>query len=307
MRKLLSALILCVVFMFSVTPLTAYAISPIDPLKDSSLTLHYEHNQSAYEGLTVRSYRIAEVFPNGTYELTGAFKKYPVSIYGITSQTEWKTIASTLEAYVSADKIEPTVSAVTDENGTVSFTKILPGMYLTTLIRVERENDITIFESFLSVVPYPDDDGNHNYDVVAYPKCHSFTPTPEEKEHKVVKQWKDNGYTEKRPEYVTVDIYKDGVLSTTQKLSAQNNWSYHWTAPNDGSEWKAVEREIPADYTVTVVENGNTVIITNVYNYDPGPPPETGDTSVMWPYVLSMCISGGIITVLATWLKRKES
>lgn len=307
MKKLLSALSLCIVFLFAVSPLTAYAITPIDPLRDSSLTLHYEYNQTAYEGLTVKSYRIAEVFADGTYALTGAFQSYPVSIYGITSQSEWKIIASTLEAYAIADQIEPTVTAVTDETGTVAFTDILPGMYLTLAIRVERETDITVFESFLSVVPYPSEDGEHNYDVVAHPKCQSFTPTPEEQEHKVVKQWKDNGYTEKRPESVIVDIYKDGVLQSTQSLSAENNWSYHWTSPDDGSEWKAVEREIPADYTVTVVENGNTIIITNVYKYEPEPPPQTGDTTVMWPYVLSMCISGGIIVVLATWRKRKEA
>lgn len=293
------------VFLFAVFPLTAYAVTPIDPLKDSSLTIYYQHNDSTYEGLTVQSYRIAEVFADGTYALTGDFKDYPVSIYGVTSQAEWKLIASTLEAYAIADQLEPTVTGLTDAQGRVAFTNILPGMYLTLATKVERETDITLFESFLTVVPYPAEDGNHDYDVEAYPKCESFTPTPQEKEHKVIKQWKDSGYTEKRPESVTVDIFKNGVLESTQQLTSENNWCYIWKAPDDGADWTAVEREIPEDYTVTVVENGDTIVITNVYEHTPPPPPVTGDTTVLWPWVLALCISGAIMTVLATWRKRE--
>ncbi|MBR2131710.1 MAG: hypothetical protein IJ955_04080, partial [Oscillospiraceae bacterium] len=218
MKKLISILSICLVCLFAVSPLTTYAITPIDPLKDSSLTICYQHNDRPYEGLKVRTYRIAEVFADGTYALTGSFKDYPVSIYAVTSQSEWKQIASTLEAYAIADQLPPTRIGVTDAKGCVAFTDILPGMYLTMAIRVERETDITLFECFLSVVPYPSEDGAHDYDVEVYPKCQTITPTPQEKEYKVVKQWKDNGFVEKRPDNVKVDIYKDGVLQSTQEL-----------------------------------------------------------------------------------------
>lgn len=305
MKKTITAFCICLILALFISQ-AAYAATPIDPERTSSLTLQYRYGENCFEGLQIQTFRVAEVFADGTYALCGDFRDYPVNIYGITSQGEWNTIASTLAAYAAADQLQPACTAMTDETGTVAFTDILPGMYLTLAVKVETQARITQFESFLTVVPYPSEDGDHNYDVTAYPKCSVHTPEPGELEYKVVKQWKDDGNTAKRPEYVEVDILKDGVVAFTQKLSSDNHWSYSWTAPDDGSKWQAVERNVPADYTVTVVENGNTIIITNVYEGEPIDPPPTGDTTVLWPFAIVMGLSGGIAMILAVWFKRKE-
>jgi len=251
----------------------------------------------------IKTYRVAEVFTDGTYALCGDFKDYPVNIYGITSQSEWRGVTAALASYVAADNISPTRTGATDENGIVKFSDILPGMYLTLSVRIETDRDIAVFESFLTVIPAPDNSGEHNYDVTAYPKCEKYTPKPDPIEYTVVKNWKDNGYTEKRPDHIDVDVIKNGEVQYGVRLSAENNWSYKWTAEDDGSEWQAIERNVPTGYSVSVTNDGKTIIITNIYDYNEDGP-ATGDTTVIWHYVLILCLSGAVLIIIAAWRKR---
>ena len=301
--KKMTAMLLCLIMIYIIAPLSVYAITPIDSARPSSLTLQYAHNGKCFEGLEIRSYRIAEVHENGTYDLTGEFSNYPVKIYEVTSQAEWRKIASTLAAFSEADQITPTCSAVTDENGMVSFTDILPGMYLTMAVTAADGSEITVFENFLTVIPYPSDDGNHNYDVTAYPKCESYIPDGK-MEYKVIKLWKDSGSEEYRPDSVTVDILKNGVLQSTEILSSDNNWSYRWIGEDDGSIWQVIERGIPDLYTITVTKDSNNFVITNSIAHDVPTAPQTGDTAVLWVYQLVMCLSGGVLLIIAAWRKK---
>lgn len=304
MKRILMALCILMISVMTLGSLTADA-APIDPEKPSSFKVCCHYDGQVFSGVECRIFRVAEVFPDGTYALISPFADYPVNIYGIDSQAEWKNIASTLGAYIAADRIQPDHSAITDASGTAVFQDILPGLYLTLSADGETQSQIVIFETFLTALPYPSDQGEHNYDVTVYPKARTHTPTPNQIEYKVVKQWKDSGNAQHRPGTVTVDILNDGVLYTTQILSPDNNWCYRWTAPDDGSKWQAVERFVPSAYTVTVAENGNTILITNVYGTEPEPP-ETGEVMVPWPFLLMLSISGGILMILAIWRMRKE-
>lgn len=277
----------------------------INPMQKSSLTLQYKQGDKLFSDAEIKIYRVAEVFEDGTFALCGDFADYPINIYGITSQTEWRGVTTALASYVSADGISPTRTGITDETGTVQFSDILPGMYLTLSVRIETGEEIAVFESFLTAVPSISDDAEHNYDVTAYPKCETYTPKPTPIEYKVVKQWQDNGYSEKRPDFIEVDIFKNGELQYTQTLSPSNNWSFSWIAEDDGSQWHAVERNVPEDYTVSIAANGNIITITNICD-NPGDSPSTGDTTVIWHYVLILCLSGALLIVAAAWRKRAE-
>ena len=303
MKRIMTVLCTLLLCIMVAGPVSVKAITPIDPEKAASLTLQYRYEETSFSGLDCSIYRVAEVAADGTFTLTGAFANYPVNIYGIGSQTEWRNIASTLSAYAAADQIQPDYTAQTDENGKVQFGNILPGMYLTLSVTGETDTKIVVFESFLTVLPMPSENEEHLYDVTAYPKAVSHTPTPEEKEYKVVKQWKDAGYTDERPESITVDIIKDGAVHSTQILSADNDWCYRWTAPDDGSQWQAVERNVSGAYSVTTVTDGTTIIITNAHPGEPEPPP-TGDIWVLWPFLLLMIFAGGAVLVLAVWRMR---
>lgn len=301
-------LILIMSFILMLLPFSqmCFAQENIDPQRESSLTLYYRYNNEPFEELGIKTYRVAQVDEFGNYTLTGVFADYPISISGVSSQTEWKQISSTLASYTIADGIVPDYSGETDGDGMVKFSNILPGMYLTLSVSEKSGERVVIFENFMTVVPRLDQDGRYDYHGVAYPKYSSYIPEPEEAEYKVVKQWKDMGYEEKRPEYVDVDIFKDGSLWSTVKLSSENNWSFSWKALDKKHNWTAVERNVPEDYTVTIVNDGYTVILTNDYKLDNENPPQTGEMFIMWPHILAMGLSGGVIMLLAIWRKRIE-
>ena len=303
MKKIKSLLAVLLALTFIACLSAGVFAAPVEPTKPSSLTLHYKQGETYYSGTEIKIYRVAEVFPDGTYALCGDFKNYPVNIYGITAQSEWRGVTTALAAYVAADSLSPTHVGTTDENGVVKFSDILPGMYLTLAVRVETDKEIAIFENFLTVIPAPSESGEHNYDVTAYPKCEKYTPKPDPIEYKVVKNWQDNGQSENRPEYIEVDIIRNGEIQHSVRISAQNNWAYKWTAEDDGSEWQAVERNVPEGYTVSVAKDANTIIITNIYDYNDDPPP-TGDTTVIWHYVLIMCVAGLVLIMIAARRKK---
>lgn len=300
MKRILCALV-AMLLCGALAPVALAA--PIDPQRPSSLEICCQFEGEAYQGLTCRIYRVAEVSAEGEYTLTGAFADYPVSLYQVTSQAQWRTIASTLAAYAAADGILADGEAVTDGNGSAMFADLLPGMYLIRPDSAEAEGKTVIFETFLTAVPYPTEDGYHDYDLTVYPKAETHIPQPDPVEYKVVKQWQDEGNVDSRPNSVTVDIYKDGKLEFSQVLSAENNWCYRWTAPDDGSDWQAVERAIPGVYRMTVVKEGSTIVITNIYETPPQPP-ETGETMVLWPWILTVCLCGCGCLLLAAWRMR---
>ena len=93
-----------------------------------------------------------------------------------------------------------------------------------------------------------------------------------------------------------MDILKDGVLFDTQTLTAENNWTYSWTAEDDGSVWQVVEREIPEDYTVKVEKDKTMFLLANTYTGDtPEKVPKTGDSSVPLLSVTILSLSGMVL------------
>lgn len=270
------------------------AFPPMEVEHPCSLTLHFTQNGIGFYQLEVRIYRVAEAFANGAFGLITPFSNYPVNIHGITSQTEWKTIANTLSAYVTADQIQPTGTQITSEEGTAVFTQLKTGLYLVSGAVAQHESGTYIFDSFMVYLPTPQDDGSLSYDVQAKPKCSNYTPATE---YKVVKLWKDSGNEDKRPESVTVDILKDGVVQETQVLNAENNWTYTWRTNDENSTWSVVEKDVPDTYTVTIDFNTDTFMITNTRNA-PIDIPQTGDTSNPWLYMIVMCLSGVALLIL---------
>jgi len=302
MRSLFQLLLISVILCF---PLKLQA-APVEPEHPSSLELEYTADNKAFEGLDVKLYCVAEVIPDGTYALTGAFANYPVNIYGITAQKEWDEIRETLCSYIVADEIEPTCIGKTDEKGIVLFSDLLPGIYLIEEIELDLGNETAFFDNFLVVVPTQSEDGSYNYDVAAKPKCliSSVDPAPKYSEYKVVKQWKDYGKENERPKLIEVEIYKDEKLDSIVQLSEENNWTYRWKSEEDGSKWSVVEKNVPDGYRVTTITEGNTIVLTNTCEGEASKP-ETGDQVSVWPYILGLCFSGMVLIIAGVWRKRK--
>ena len=96
MRKAIASavcMLLCIVFL----TMDGSAAAP-EPERPCSLTLYYTQDGIGFSDLHVSIYRVAELKASGTYVRLSPYDVYPVNIYGITSQQEWRTVASTLAA-----------------------------------------------------------------------------------------------------------------------------------------------------------------------------------------------------------------
>lgn len=300
-----------VAFFMTVTEsVTVSAAGYIDTEKACSLELNYNYEEKKINGCNVKLYRAAEVSTDGKYTLIGSFAGYSVEVNDMSTFTEWNEAASTLSAYATADKILPDQTAKTNADGTVRFSALQTGLYLVVSEDTVTDECTYIVAPFLIAVPNLDKNDNWVFDVSANPKSEVHFPTSGEIEHKVIKLWEDAGYEKDRPDSIIVDILKDGEKVSEQVLSKQNNWSYFWTAPDDGSVWQAVERDIPQNYTVTVREDSRTITIVNTSTNTPPvlpiPNPTTGGNTNLALYFILMIISGIFLIVLEQKTTRKN-
>lgn len=296
---LVCLLLLCVALL---QPFAASA-APLDIGAKVNLTVHYEHGEKQFAGQSVVLYRVAEAFPDGTYALVEPFASYPVNIYDITDEAQWKTVAKTLSAYITADGLQPHGEQTTDAAGVAHFTGLKTGMYLVREVVAEEKEGLYVFDDFLLYMPFPQPDGTYDYHAVARPKCVSQVPRTQ---YTVTKLWQDAGYQSARPKSVTVDIYKDGVLETTQILNSENNWTYTWyVTGKDTGKWTVTERNVSKAYKVTVQKAGGTFTIINIRTPQPSIP-QTGDTFAPLPWILAMTISGMALLLLGLYSRRRR-
>lgn len=305
MNKRILPLIMLVMLCFALLqPLWAGAVTPLDPEADASLTLHYQKDDAAFPALQIGIYRVAQAFPDGTFELIAPFAFYPVNIHDISQQAQWKDVATTLLSYITANQVLPDQQAQTDDAGTVRFTGLETGLYLVREVTAENTDGVYLFDAFLVYVPTPQPDGTYEYHVEAKPKCVSFLPKTQ---YTVTKLWQDDGHQAYRPKEVVVDIYKDAILVETQILSGENDWTYTWVVTGeDPGIWSVTEREVPEGYKVTIRQNGSVFSIINARRTDPEPPPQTGDTFSPLPWILAMCFSGILLLILGIYRRRRK-
>lgn len=289
----------CLALLCLLLPMQVQA-AETDTQRLCSLTLSYSKDGVGFEGLPVTLYRVADADPDGTFALISPFDAFPVNIYGITSQKEWQETASTLVAYITAQQVPATVTGVTDQAGEIRFTDLPTGLYLVRGIRTQNEKDVYVFSDFMIYLPTPQEDGSLNYDLHAKPKCQFSAPADE---YSVIKLWKDADDT-KRPQSITVDIYKNGELYDTVNLSESNGWYHQWSDA-DNAEWHVIEQNVPDGYEVTISAQGTTFTILNT-NPDAPPSPETGNSfSIQW-WILLLCIAGFAMVVLSLWGNKYE-
>ena len=308
-RMAIMALMLCLCL--SWLPSAALAVStadaeePISPERSCTLTISYTCEGIAFENLSVALYHIAAVDAQAQYTLTQEFQSCGVELNGVQTNGEWDAIRSTLEAHILAQGIAPTATALTDQNGQVTFGELTPGLYLAISGSGTYGGLVCTFRTALVALPGLDGEGIWQYEVAVAAKPEIVTQ--DKIEFRLLKLWKDDGNEEKRPENIEVDIFRDGELYETVILSEENNWSYHWTAPADGARWMVVERNIPEGYTATVEEWGAAFTITNTAPKDPPGTPQTGDSANIMLAVVLLHLSGAGLIALGLYRKRYEA
>lgn len=300
--KLICIAVACVTLL---CPLCAGAAPLLDTKAEAELTVIYQKDGNVFPDLKIQIFRVAEAYPDGTFELTEPYNGYPINIHDITAQEQWTNIATTLCSYIVAEGVEPYREEITDETGVSRFTGLETGLYLVREVTAENNSGTYVFNRFMVYLPTPTEDGSYDYSVEAVPKCLSSVPKTE---YRVTKLWQDSGYATDRPEEITVDIYKDGQLWESQVLNGENNWSYVWyVSEDDNGIWTVAERDVNEFYTVSIQQNGGSFTIINNHAGDPGNPdlPLTGDTFSPLLWVMIMCFSGVMLIVIGVYGRRR--
>ena len=289
---------------------TSDAVESIQPEKECSLTIYYCYGETAFSGVEVKLYQIADVSADFHYSLTEMFGTSGLILEGIRTNGEWNVVRSTLEAHILAYNIAPEFTAVTDEAGQVRFDGLKTGMYLAIAGQIQQGELYYQFDSALVAVPGLGTDGRWQYQVSVNAKGEVLPPVDpdEEIELKVVKLWRGDEKRNVRPESIEVEIFCDGILHETVVLSEENHWAYTWSVRDDGSTWTVVERNVPEGYTMTVGKNSTSFILTNTWSKpdsgDPDGPPPTGDTTNILLYVLLMIGAGSMLMIVGSTGKK---
>lgn len=319
MKRLFSGsiFVIWILLVLSTTVFTSYAISTdkakeaVDTARACSMQITYSADGKAFEGETVKIYKAAELSSDFKYTVRRELAKYSVDMSNVTAQSEWNGITAAIASYIIADNIQPDKTAVTDNEGKVSFSGLSCGMYFVSAVRVQRESLIYSFEAFLISVPNLNENGAWNYEVSAFPKVTVTEPTLQEISYKAVKAWRDTGNTAKRPKNIEIEIYKNEVFYKKQTLNADNNWSCSWNAVDDGSVWTVAERNVPKGYAVSITEPNNafskTEKVFSVVNIYRGDDPETGDVADVMRYIILMCVSGIVLITVGIIMRKKKA
>ena len=290
---------------------TSDAKEPISTNENCSLTISYCSGGIAFSELPVNLYKIADVSADYQYTLTSSFEKSNLILNGIQTVGEWNVIRSTLETYILANDITAGFNAKTDFEGKASFDTLKPGLYLAITERIIQDETTYVFDSALIALPGLGADGLWQYQVDVTSKSEIIPPSrdDEEIELKVLKLWKGDSGSSARPTSIEVEIFRNSTSYQTVTLSEDNHWTYTWSAKDDGSDWKVVERNIPTGYTMTIEERETSFVLTNTLNRDvPDNPdsPQTGDTSNIMLWVILMIVSGSMLIILGITGKRNR-
>lgn len=228
--------------------------------ENNVLTLICRTEETTLVGMDWKIYHVGER-QGEDFVLTGDFSQYEVNLSDLSEESITEA-AKTLESYAIADKIPFVGQGKTDKNGELRFENLEAGLYLASGKILLVDNIYYVPSALL--IEITDEGANFSYD--AYPKFYYATLDDNVKSYTVKKVWEDNDNAfEKRPTYVTVELYCDEVLSDIVTLDESNNWEYSWVELSGDSEWRAIERDIPPGYEVIIDFNSTQFLIKNVY------------------------------------------
>lgn len=276
----------------------AYAYEAFDESTPITLTARFTGAASNVSGIALRAYKVADMDSDAKFTVDSTFSGYSINFNGIQDQSEWRTISSTLSAYIERDAIAPDYTATT-ANGVADFGEVEAGLYL-----IAGPEAYTVGTTTYSVgtamVTAPQLEGEAWVNAAAFaPKYTSETipdnppppdePPPEVPETaglRVIKVW-DDGATDAvtvpdvRPQFVEIELVCDGEVIDTVILNAANGWQHDWVV-DPHKTYTVTEKNVPTGYTVAIVKEGSAISVTNTYippeTPPDEPPPDVPDT-----------------------------
>lgn len=280
-RKLLCAVVACVLSVVLLVPFGAGAVNSGDGAVDPSLSITFAPDDLPAAGVNFSLYRVADLVGEGKYALTGQFANCPVST-DLQSAEDMRVLAMTLRAYVIAGKLTADMNGKTDANGIVGFSGLDTGLYLALGDVFLYNNQYYFPTPFLVKLPDADSDGVLQYAIQVSSK-HTFRPgTGEKIGLEVMKVW-DDGDSDARPQEITIELYEGKLLNDRVTLNQANNWRYSWDELDAGTVWSVVEVDVPDGYTVAIKQIDDTYIVTNTLIPDEPEDPSSSTPSEPQP------------------------
>lgn len=273
MKKILTSaacFIMAIAFCFCAFSPDASAI--VD--KNGSITLHIldSDTKAPLEGASFRLYFFAAAYQ----------KENDVGYdYVIPYENSKMDISSLQDAYfpihlthfVFSHSLPFTVKA-SDENGSVVFDNLAPGIYL--IVPMGDLPDYFMPTPFVVNLPVFDEENrNWLYDINATPKMKIYGAESVEGTTyiSVKKVWDTKS---EHPDSVTVSLLRDFREVERITLSEDNGWHYRWDNLPMNYFWSVVENEVPDGYSVLYETSANTVTIINKKSSSENPSePET--------------------------------
>lgn len=299
MIKRLFALLIALL-LFVTMPVTAFAAGAVHMSQTVKLSISHVYGDVKLQGVEFEIYLVSTMDDRGELTPTQEFAAYE-SMLDIRGKNDeaWYAMADTLNSFVqNSDMIQPTDFAVTNEAGITSFPTtgktLEKGLYLVTSTQHIQDGYIYTTLPFMVLLPGRDSlTDEWEYDVSVNSKPGQ---TPLLEDYEVVKIWEDYGYTDKRPESITIQLLCDGEpFGEPIKLPYEGNWSYIWEELEVNHDWSVKEFTVD-HYTSEVVQEGNTFVVTNTLN-DPKLP-QTGQLN--WP--IPAITIAGLVLFVTGWI-----
>lgn len=214
--------------------------------------------------------------------------------------------AERIDGLIESSGVEPYAKQTSNTQGEAIFYAVPDGVYYAKLIPhddvdLSYNRKISMI-SFIVAMPSLNDDGSLSRHCLCRPKC-EISDTVRVYVEKV---WKDGKHEDKRPDSVSVSLYRDGSLVETVSLSEENGWKYEWLQLPSGGAYTVKENDVPSHYKSSVTEDEeNKFVVTNVYK-DPDIP-STGDEMNL-PFWTIMFVVGIVllIALVAVSIERRE-
>ena len=271
-QKLLIGFICVLLVMAVVVPMRISADS------GKTITLECSKDEVVIAGMRWKLFHAGE--RNGSeFVFTGDFADCQADMSDMSVENISRA-AQTVESYVIEKMLAPIAEGYTDSSGKLSFSGLSDGLYLAVGYPVEIEP--YYYEPSPLLMEVRSDKDSFVFD--AYPKIIRVTLSDRAVAYTVRKVWLDNDdLYEARPNYVTVDIFRNEELYDTVTLNEENEWEYRWAERDTAAQWRVAERVVPADYEVRIEHNETQFLIRNrhktVTDWDEGTRTTTSTTN----------------------------
>ena len=301
LKKILKTTILvifsfiCINHVFALPVITNDA-PKIDENKDTSLTIELvDVEGNKLSNATFSVYKVASMNDTGIFTTEEKFIGSKVSY-----EYETQEVLKELLAYIEDNNISYDFTLTTNSNGIATKNNIEKGLYLiyfdSYIVGARTYNP----QSILISIPNMTIQNEWEYEVKTYPKCAYDIDLNKIADKKVIKVWNDKGKEKYRPQYITVQLYKDSELDDEVKLDSSNGWSYQWINLDNTYKWEVKEIGVSNKYSVDINYENNIFTITNTYD------DKLPNTGLLWWPVPILFGTGLILLVIGIIIKRKQ-